>query len=668
MSRWKILFARLGLITVALLLAAAVSSVVVPGMTIDGVTLADVLAGTLLFVLTGWLAFWCGLACLGFALTVADRLKWRRLHQTDESTADTPNCMTAILMPVYNEDPEFVFAGLSAMRESLAEAGLTDHFHFYVLSDSTDPDKWIAEEAHLQQLERSSNLPRVFYRHRPKNACRKAGNIADFCQRWGSAYRYMVVLDADSLMEARTLDEMVRRMEADRRLGILQTPPLPLGSGSLLSRSQQFIARLCGPILSVGLAWVSGDGGNYWGHNAIIRIDAFTRYCGLSELPGKKPLGGEILSHDFVEAALMRRAGYKVQLAADLAGSYEQSPTTLTTYTQRDQRWCQGNLQHTRLIVSKNIPVENRFHFLTGVMAYGSSPLLVMFLLLSPLAFLHAGSTSPVSGWVSASLFGLVLLLLFLPRMLSYTLAVTNKRLRTGFGGPILLALSTVAELALSVLMAPIMMTFHSLFVWSTLRDRSVEWNSQDRSSDGLSWGAAWSTHWWQTALGLATLSLSLWLSPMLALWLLPITVGLTLAVPLSVLVSSQKFGERVKRWGLLTVPEERHRPAIVRRFHRYQCLAELQPAGPLEFTDFLRNARAVTEHRHLLESTAAEQIAPAEVERRVRQWLSSPYDYELSREEKWAILSDPDLLEVCHVGAWSHTAPRAKPLAAASV
>ena len=660
MSRWKLTTARFGLVAVALLLAFAVSSVVVPGMTVDGVMLADLLAGSLLFVLTAWLAFWCGLACLGFVLTVVDRLKHGR-HQTAEATPPKPNCMTAILMPVYNEDPTFVFAGLSAMRESLAEAGLADQFHFYVLSDSTDPDKWIAEEAHLNQLPKNPALSRVFYRHRPKNVCRKAGNIADFCQRWGAAYRYMVVLDADSLMEARTLAEMVRRMEADRRLGILQTPPLPLGTGSLLARSQQFIARLCGPILSVGLSWVSGDGGNYWGHNAIIRIDAFTRYCGLSELPGKKPLGGEILSHDFVEAALMRRAGYKVQLAADLAGSYEQSPTTLTTYTQRDQRWCQGNLQHTRLIVSKNIPVENRFHFLTGVMAYGSSPLLVMFLLLSPLAFIHAGSTSPVSPWVSASLFGLVLFLLFLPRMLSYTLAVTDKRSRNGFGGAFLLAASTLFELALSVLLAPIMMTFHSLFVWSTLRDKSVEWNSQDRSSDGLSWGAAWSTHWWQTGLGLATLALSAWMSPMLALWLLPISLGLTLSVPLAVLVSSQKMGERIKRWGLLTVPEESHRPAIVRRFNRYQDLADLQPTGYATFASFLRDAQAVAEHRHLLVTTNAAVPASAEMKDRVHDWLASPRRAEPSRSEKWAVLSDPQLLSECHIGVWSAAQKRAR-------
>ena len=652
MFQWHLTAARAALVMVAAMLGLFITSTLLPNMTVDGVTLADVLVAGLLFVLITWLGLWSGVATIGFLLELTGR---RASNVELAPELRNPNCTTAVLMPVYNEDPKAVYAGLEAMRESVADAGLGDQFQFYILSDSTDPDKWLAEEREWQQLDKRPKLPRVFYRHRPQNTCRKAGNIADFCERWGAAYRYMVVLDADSLMEASVLAELVRRMEADRRLGILQTPPLPLGDSSLLARSQQFIARLCGPMLSTGLSWLSGDGGNYWGHNAIIRVSAFTRYCGLSELPGKKPLGGEILSHDFVEAALMRRAGYKVQLAADLLGSYEQSPTTLTAYAQRDQRWCQGNLQHTRLIASKNIPLESRFHFLTGVLAYGSSPLWAMFLLLSPLAFYH-GQQAPEgqAAWVPAAIFATVLALLFLPRLMGYLLAVKDQHERTGFGGAGRLAIGTLGELMLSVLLAPIMMTFHTLFVWSTLRGKSVEWNAQDRTGGGLTWGDAWCAHWWQTALGLIVAAVSIWMSPTLALWLLPITTGLVLSVPLSIMVSSKMLGQRLKRWGLLTVPEEVEPPAIVCRYRQH--LTEIATRSPAEvpFLDFLRDATAVGDHLHLLESTKAVRPAEPAAKQSILQWVTAPRVRDLARDEKWAVLSDPELLEACHVGVWT--------------
>ncbi|WP_442484640.1 glucans biosynthesis glucosyltransferase MdoH [Aeoliella sp. SH292] len=655
MSSLKVTAARVALVVCTLVLSFFVTQAVMPGMTVGGVSVVDVLVASLLFVLMAWLGLWCGVATIGFVLRVMHPPAKDTSSARTRALATKSNCTTAILMPVYNEDPKLVYAGLEAMRQSLADSGLTEQFHFFVLSDSTDPDKWLAEERQWQQLNKEESLPRVFYRHRPQNVCRKAGNIADFCTRWGAAYRYMVVLDADSLMEASVLAELVRRMEADRRLGILQTPPMPLGQSSLLARSQQFIARLCGPMLSTGLAWLAGDGSNYWGHNAIIRVSAFTRYCGLSELPGTRPLGGEILSHDFVEAALMRRAGYKVQLAADLAGSFEQSPSTLTAYAQRDQRWCQGNMQHTRLIASKDIPMENRFHFLTGVLAYGSSPLWAAFLLLSPIAFYHGREVeNSQSPWVPIMVFGIVLALLFLPRLLGYVLAISDRRERIGFVGPLRLALGVMGELVLSILMAPILMTFHSLFVWSTFRGKSVEWNAQDRSGRGLSWGDAWSAHWWQTMLGIAVAVGAAWFSPTLALWLLPITTGLILAVPLSVLVSSKEVGERLKHWGWLLVPEERHPPTIVRRYRKNLAAVDTAATNELTFEDFLRDAGAVGQHLHLLEATAAVRPAQPEVESRVRTWLTSSRKRELARDEKWAVLSDPQLLEACHVGVWT--------------
>ncbi|HYO23899.1 MAG TPA: glucans biosynthesis glucosyltransferase MdoH, partial [Lacipirellulaceae bacterium] len=345
----------------------------------------------LFVVLTTWIALWFWIATTGFVLA------WRRCRATASGAGAKPRARllspTAILIPVYNEDPREVFARVRAMLKSLERTGRAGSFDFFLLSDTTNPDIWLEEQWHWLELQRELKRPTaVYYRRRSRNAHRKAGNIKDFCERWGALYPLMVVLDADSLMDGATLVELVRRMDEDPQLGLLQTPTLPLGDRSLLSRCQQFAARLCGGLLACGLDWYSGDGGNYWGHNAILRTEAFTRHCGLSDLPGRAPLGGEILSHDFVEAALMQRAGYKVRLACDLTASYEQCPGTLPSYAQRENRWCQGNLQHARLIVSRAMPLSNRFHFLTGVLAYVSAPLWLAFMALSVWTWLAAES------------------------------------------------------------------------------------------------------------------------------------------------------------------------------------------------------------------------------------------------------------------------------------
>jgi membrane glycosyltransferase len=283
----------------------------------------------LFLVLTTWIALWFWIAASG-AWHLWELYRPNRIVLPPFAPENaSPLCRTAILLPVYNEDPAPVFARIVAMFNSLQALGHAETFDFFVLSDTRDPDIWLEEEWHWLRVQ--SQLVRtgkVFYRRRTNNVGCKAGNIADFCEHWGADYRFMIVLDADSLMDGQVMVELVRRMESDPHLGLLQTPTLPLGDRSLLSRCQQFSARLCTPILAEALNWFSGDGGNYWGHNAIIRTAAFTRFCGLGELPGKPPLGGPILSHDFLEAALMQRAGYKVRLATDLTASYELCPSS----------------------------------------------------------------------------------------------------------------------------------------------------------------------------------------------------------------------------------------------------------------------------------------------------------------------------------------------------
>ncbi len=582
---------------------------------------------TIFFVLTFWIAFWFVVASVGF---------WRLWRQTgrrdappspDDATPPLPR--TAILLPVYNEDPEDVSARLGAIADSIRDAGHADDFDFFILSDSTNPDVWLAEERAFLRLKNELAPAATYYRHRNANIGRKSGNIADFCMRWGAGYRYMVVLDADSLMTGRVLAELVRRMEADPHLGILQTPPLPLGDRSLVSRRQQFCSKLCGPMFVEGLAWAAGDGGNYWGHNAIIRTAAFTQHCGLGKLPGVAPLGGEILSHDFVEAALMRRAGFKVQLAADLTESYEQTPTTLPDFAQRDLRWCQGNLQHARLAVSRHIPLANRLHLEAGVLAYASSLLWLLFLLVWPLAYVVSHNRQaaeaefferPLDGDHGLWIFAAVMAMLVAPLVGGVVLAL-RRGTADGFGGGTRLVRSTVCEFLASVALAPIMMAFHSLFILSTLCGRSVKWQTQHRTGRGVSWAEAWRVHGWQSVGGVLLASFLGLVSPSFLLWVSPVLVSLIAAVPISVAMSSPALGERLRRRGLLETPEERWPPAIVQSFHEKQDEQRRRPdAKPAAlFEELLLDPAWLRLHLAALTATGSEEEAPQQIVKRSR-------------------------------------------------
>ncbi len=636
-----------------------------PGMA-DG-SASGVVATMLFFLLTTWLTFWSGVAATGFALMLgADLRALPTNHRAPKHPAlknregtGIHGIRTAILLPVYNEDVTLVFAGLHAMRKSLHATGCGQQFDFFVLSDSTSPDKWLAEELAWYQSEnqlRSATdrdpFPRVYYRHRSENRGRKAGNIADFCQRWGDHYKYMVTLDADSLMEGATLVEMVVRMEVDPELGILQTAPLPLGQDSLFSRGQHFICRLCGPLLSRGFAHFSGDGGNYWGHNAIIRTAAFIDHCGLPKLPGERPLGGEILSHDFVEAALMRRAGYRVQLAWDLGGSYEQMPATLPEFLQRDQRWCQGNLQHTRIVFAQSIRAMNRFHFVTGILAYTCSPIWAAFVVLTASAIALTGNAS-VATTSGMGVLAAVAVLLLLPRLLALVAVGWRRSVVRGFGGYRRLVGSLILEFAMSVLAAPIFMAFHSVFVINTLLGRRVEWNSQQRTTQSVGWRDAARDNRWLVAVGVLATGWAWYVSPWLLVWLAPIVAGLILSAAFSVIVSSARLGRLIKRLGLLGTPEELAPPAIVVAFTD-ECTRLAELSKPTEFIDFLRDGTRVGNHIAILKSTSASSHLEPHLSAQAIEWIEQAADRPLATELQQHIMSDPAILQRLHTIATS--------------
>jgi membrane glycosyltransferase len=422
--------------------------------------------------LAGLMALWRGRSVSGLPLPPR--------HPTPTLTT-----RTALVMPIYNEDPPRIFAGLQAIYESLETLGALASFDFFLLSDTTDPDVWLEEEREFCALRhRTASATRLFYRHRRRNTRRKAGNIADFCQRWGSQYEHMVILDADSLMTGEALVQLVAAMEAHPQVGLIQTLPLVVNRHTLFARAQQFAARVYGPVIAAGVAyWHRGDS-SYWGHNAIIRTRAFLAHAGLPDLPGQPPLGGQILSHDFVEAALLRRAGWQVYLVPEITGSYEESPPSLLDFADRDRRWCQGNLQHSRLLTAKGLYWLSRCHLLLGIMAYLASPIWLGFISLGLLLALQAHFLRPEYFPQAFALFPTwpvfdpqralrlcvgTLGVLVAPKLCGYVWFCTQGPLVRCSGGRLCAGVSVLGETLLSALIAPVMMVMQTAVVLGIL-------------------------------------------------------------------------------------------------------------------------------------------------------------------------------------------------------
>ncbi|HEY1583373.1 MAG TPA: glucans biosynthesis glucosyltransferase MdoH [Chthoniobacterales bacterium] len=500
-------------------------------------------------------------AFFGF-LILSDRPAPRAIAATMADLVSLPK--TAIAIPIYNEEVSAVFARLRVMHDALQAMGAVERFHFFVLSDSSDEETAAEEQlAWAQMIAETGAANRLFYRRRKIPLNRKSGNVADFCRRWGSEYRYMICLDADSLMSGQTIVELVRRMEENHRIGILQTVPQAINGQTIWSRLQQFSMSLYGPIFATGAKFWQQEESNFWGHNAIIRLAPFIQHCALPDLPGRSAIGRRPMSHDFVEAALMRRAGWEVHLADDLGGSYEETPPNVIEHLKRDRRWCQGNLQHWPLALARGFKPVTRFHFLHGIFSFLASPLLVVVLLLGFLK--NLGNVRLNEGFFADSsrasiallLFGFTILLLLVPKILALALAL-RRGCAGQFGGAGRLIASALLEMTLSILLAPVFLYFHAKFVLFALLGKKVEWHAQNRGGvDGLAWREATSVFGLTTFVGLGAGLLTWWLTPDYFIWLLPIVLGWLLAIPLTALVGDSRMGIRLRDLGGFLVASE---------------------------------------------------------------------------------------------------------------
>ena len=545
---------------------------------VAGLTVLEIVVLILFIALFAWIAFSLVSTAMGFILALGHRDKTLGI----DPASPLPHLVSrnALLLPTYNEEPHRIMSRIQAIYESILDSGQLEHFDFFILSDTTDPDIWVHEEAIFLALVNDIGAGKIFYRHRQKNIARKSGNIFEWITRFGGRYDHMIVLDADSLMTGDTVVRLAHAMETNPKVGLIQTLPILVNGLTIFARVQQFAGRVYGPLIARGIAWWHGSEGNYWGHNAIIRVRAFADQAGLPSLKGPNPFGGHILSHDFVEAALMRRAGWAVHMAPDIGGSYEECPPSLTDYALRDRRWCQGNIQHLGVLPARGLHWVSRLHLLTGIGSYITSPMWLVFLLAGILIALQAQFIRPeyfterslFPQWPAQDpvramfVFAGTMAVLFTPKILGFLALSRRSSERRGCGGMVRAFASLIFESLVSGLLAPIMMLLQSRSIVEVALGRDSGWRPQRRDDGQISFAALSRAYLWPTILGLLLAVSAYVVSWSLFLWMTPVLVGLLLAIPLAKWTADPRLGDFFKRNGFLMTPEERSPPKVLTR------------------------------------------------------------------------------------------------------
>ena len=580
-GRRAVLLIGSGVLT--LVTAAITALLFAPG----GFSLVDSVAFSLFVLLFAWVAFAFMSAVGGFWTC------WRGANNGYEDPQPVIMTRTALLAPTYNEDPGRILAAIQAMYEELDQREVAELYDFYVLSD-TRVEAVAREEAVgvLRLRARLGSKARIFYRRRVKNTDRKAGNIAEWVERFGGAYEQFLILDADSLMTGDTIIRLTHRMERDPKLGLLQTSPSIINGETPFARLQQFASRAYGSMLAAGQDWWSGAEGNYWGHNAIIRARAFAEQAGLPHLPGPRPFGGHIMSHDFVEAALMRRGGWKIGLATDLIGSYEETPPTILDMAIRDRRWCQGNLQHLGVIGAKGLHWISRLHLLRGVLSYATSPLWLFLLIAGAGVWMEQGGPSAlIRADAAAWLWGLTMALLIAPKLMAAALILRSRAQRQAFGGAYRFVTGMLMEVLLSALVAPVLMLMQSVSVLQVLLGRDAGWATQQRDPGRLTKREAWRVHRAHMGIGGVAAALVFALDPVMFWWSSPVYLGLILSAPLALFLSQPHIGDFL---GLFQTPEERTPPQVAQRAAQLRAAYDAEAPVRREIEKLLRDPALV--------------------------------------------------------------------------
>ncbi len=496
----------------------------------------------------------------------------------------------ALLMPVYNEVPWYILGNARSMLEELRRRGGGHEYALFILSDTRDEAIAVSEQAAVEAVR--ATLPegaQLYYRRRAENTDRKVGNIADWVRGWGGAWDAMLVLDADSLMTGRAIVRLSDALAADPGAGLIQSFPQLIGAHSVFGRMQQFANGVYGAALAEGVASWSGGEGNYWGHNAIIRTRAFAASAGLPHLQRRGGRTALIMSHDFVEAGLLRRAGWSVRFLPRIKGSYEETPATLIDHIRRDRRWCQGNLQHLNLLATRGFRGMSRFHLFNGAIGYLMSPiwfaLLLMWALIGPSEeasvlsyFSETNPLRPVWPEMTEGRHVLIIVLMYAmllaPKLLGIVAVPLSGASFGAFGGAGRFGLALVSEIILSILYAPILMVQQMIAVFRIVFGLQQGWAPQARDGGQYGLRTLAICHALETVSGVA-LTLGI-LIGVVTPWLIPIAISLALAIPLSAL-SGLSLAGRARSW--MGTREDYREPAVTRtaRIYRGELKAMLE-------------------------------------------------------------------------------------------
>jgi membrane glycosyltransferase len=471
---------------------------------------------------------------------------------------------TAILMCIRNEPPERVLRHVEPLMAGLALRGAAERFHVYLLSDTDDPAIAAAEEARFVALQRAwRDRFAVTYRRRESNTGFKAGNVRDFCERWGAQHDFALMLDADSVMTTDAVLRLTRIMQADPKIGILQSLVIGMPSASAFARLFQFGMRLGMRSYTIGGAWWQGDCGPYWGHNALVRIAPFVAHCQLPMLAESALVSGHVMSHDQIEAVLMRRAGYEVRVVADEGNSFEQNPPTLPEFIRRDLRWCQGNMQYWHFLRLPGLRPVSRYQLAFAILMFIGSPAWMGLLILGSIAVALAPTPADFMRFdAGIAILALVLAMWFAPNIATVVDVVTRPALRRTFGGGFRFTLSVAMTIVFVTLLAPIMWASHTVFFVRLLTGHTVGWGAQARDDHAVSWADAFAHFWPQTLIGLLPVLLLTLTAPSAIPWALFLAAGPLLSIPLAVVTAAPAAGRTLIALGLDRLPEEIAPPA----------------------------------------------------------------------------------------------------------
>jgi membrane glycosyltransferase len=478
------------------------------------------------------------------------------IPMVEKARADDPVFVgVAVFMTLRNEDPERAFLRLRTVKTSIDATGYGDRFDYYVLSDSTRPDVIDAEEKAYEVWSKEIvDVQRLIYRRRDKNTGFKAGNVRDFVERWGSRYDLMVPLDADSLMTGEAILRLVRVMQANPRLGILQSLVVGMPTPSFFARVFQFGMRHAMRSFTAGSAWWHADCGPFWGHNAVIRVAPFREHCHLPDLPGKPPLGGHILSHDQIEAVMMRHAGFEVRVLPEEEGSWEENPPALPDFAVRDLRWCQGNLQYFKLVNLPKLPTS-RFNILFAIQMFVGVAAFVLFTIFTALACVMWPANMPFAAGSALALYLLYIFMFLTPKIAGVLDAILRSPAR--YGGTARLLAGGLVDTLFGFLLTSISMVGQSMFMAALVFGRSIRWDGQRRDRYRLAWSEAARMFWPHTLFGWALFALLALGAPGAIVWFLPFIAGPMLVIPFAVLTTDQRLAAYAERVKLCAIPEE---------------------------------------------------------------------------------------------------------------